>query len=84
MSQAKEMPGIAIGGDFKLNSDPKLRKKIIDAVKKIQKDLGLDGYMVCHKCSLAISGNPITTPPEYIAGYCKGECKMLQDDSCEE
>lgn len=78
------MPGITIGEDFKLNSDPKLRRKIIDAVNKIQKDLGLDGYIICHECSLGISGNPETTQPEYVAGYCKGNCKMLQNDSVEE
>jgi hypothetical protein len=84
MSQGKEMPGITVGGDFKLNSDPKLRRKIINAVRKIQKDIGLDGYIICHECSLGISGNPKTTPPEYIAGYCKGNCKMLQNSSDEE
>jgi ferredoxin-thioredoxin reductase catalytic subunit len=84
MSQGKERPGIIVRGDFKLNSDPKLIKRIIDAVIRKQKEIGLNGYISCPKCTLGISGDPKTTHPEYIAGYCTGDCEMLQFDSDED
>ena len=78
--EGKERPGMSIGGDYRLNSDLKLIKKIINAVIRIQKEIGVNGYITCSKCTLAISGDPKTTLPEYIAGYCKGDCKILQSD----
>lgn len=77
MAEIEGFKGITVGGAFTVNKDTELKKNIVLAVEKIQKKLGPDGYLICTECALGISGNKITTPPEYIANYCKGDCVIL-------
>lgn len=68
---------IVIDDNFSENKDPELRKKIIDATRQLQKSIGINGYIICQRCGQGISGDIKTTHPEYIAGFCKGDCKLL-------
>lgn len=69
MSQEGER-GSSTGGDSVINSDPKNRKEIEEALEKVQKMIGEDGYRICTRRGFGISGNARTTIPFYVADLC--------------
>ncbi len=57
--------------------DPEFIRKITEAVRNLQEKIGVNGYVICRKCSQGLSGDPKTTIPSSIANYCTGDCEVL-------
>ena len=69
--------GITIGGNLNKSEDPELMKARIEKIKSLQEKIGINGYVICRRCTQGISGDPKTSRPEHVARYCKGDCKLL-------